>query len=218
MPEKTDTLEDEILDTENLDNQEPDEEEDESSEDTPSESKSSFESRYKDLQGAYTKSQQSNKAMERQLAELSGKVDAFTQMSTVAEGDWLDESGDDDDPDDYWRNDPSVARKAMKRFRKEMADVLEQRDAYIMNEVGKMAPVDSTLKDKIEELRDDPEFQDFPQKALSSIAKKLIGKKVIHRPPGSPGHGKKSAGTKASKVEDSPMFKAMYGSTFEETE
>ena len=216
MPENTDTLDGEILDAEDLNHEEPDNDNDESSEDTPSESEDGFESRYKDLQGAYTKSQQNNKQLERQIAELSGKMDAFVQMNEKPQVDWLDDAGEDDDADDHWRNDPAVARQAMKRFRSEMAELLTERDAYLLQEIGNNTQIDAELKGKMAELSEDPDFQGMPKKALMAVAKKLVGKKVIHTPPGKPGKGRKAGSGKASKIESNPMYQAMYEDYFEE--
>jgi TolA-binding protein len=123
--------------------------------------------------------------MSQQLAELKGQLTTLTALQQQNQKqeevkDWLESI-----EGDKVLEDPASAMKALvQNLRKEIASVLDSRDAYLLSKAG--APkLDAELQAKVEELKADPELADLPEAKLAAMAKRMVvPKKAVMQPRG----------------------------------
>lgn len=159
-----------------------------------------------DTKRAYTKA-----AME--LAELKGRMSAMeTKPTPVPEKDWLDEF-----EDDSLRLNPELAKEMIRKHRQDVVQLLEQRDRFWEGQLKNLDPDVLTMKDRIAELRQDPDYQAFTDKQLAIVAKKQKRSEVVDEEPepvlssGAPGAGRGSGGGGHDvNIRETPLFKKIY--------
>ena len=145
--------------------------------------------------------------LSQQIAELKGSLTTLTQLQQsqqaqkVEAKDWMEELNSDKVVED-----PLAAMKmVVANLRKEIAGVLENRDAYLLSKVGGPR-IDPELQSKVDELKNDPDFADLSDEKLAAIAKKMsIPKKAVMQPRGNiSGSGRTSAqqAKKAGELSD----------------
>lgn len=172
------------------------------------ESDGNWEKRYKDIQSAFTKSQQNNREMELRLARLEGRNETVADKKPTI---W--DKLNSPDLREEMLSDPGVAVDLLKEMASETANVLSARDAYWQDRLDRMQFDTSPDKGQIEQLREIEAFRDLPVSALREIAK-LKGSEQAERrtPPGSLDGGRrpKPSGGKGD-VRSDPMYQRIYG-------
>ena len=160
-----------------------------------------------DTKRAYTKSQM-------ELAELKGRLSAMeTKPPSEPQKDWMEDFGDD-----ALRLNPELVKEMIRKHREEVVGVLRQRDQYWEGQLKNLDPDVLSMKDRIAELRQDPDYQQFTDKQLAIIARKTATAEpeeetVIVRSPGSPagGRGSASGAGKETNIRQSSLYKKIYG-------
>lgn len=137
-----------------------------------------LEKRFKDTQAAFTRIAQEKKALEKELAEVKGKVDAVIAMRGVNEERETEPAPfsylDDDEAVGSLLDDPKNVRDAMKKVVSDVAKILDLRDRAILGELERRDPTTRELGSKIAELRKDPDYEGFSDRQLAVLAKKQI--------------------------------------------
>jgi hypothetical protein len=178
-------------------------------------------SRYKDLQGAYTRSQQELKELRSSLDQLRGEVVATNRNTKLAADEQPTRSWIDDEKiADEVRNDPASVVKLIKTLREEFAQILQMRDAHYEEKMTNFDPAIVSVRETINELKKDPDYKGFNDRQLSVIAKKMKssesdGDSAAARrapPKGAPGGGR-STGQRSQPADftKDPLWKKIYG-------
>lgn len=139
-----------------------------------------LEKRFKDTQAKLTKTATEKAELEKSLAQLTGKVDALVSMSNKSETREAAEDPfkflDDEEEVNNLLDDPKNVAKALKRTLAGIARVLEDRDRFVLGEIDRRDPTVREVREKVEELRKDSDYQGFSDKQLAVIVKKGLVK------------------------------------------
>lgn len=169
-----------------------------------------FQKMFLDTKKAFTKSQM-------ELANLKGQLEVLKTQSVAhpetpkVDTDWLE--------DVDWeavRADPSLVKDMVVNLRNEIADVLRARDSYMEAKLQSADPEIVTYRNKIAELRLDPDYQAFSDKQLAVLARKLSNSTepaAPNKPKGSVGGGSRPVAG-PTDIKDTPLFKKIYGEQF----
>ena len=156
-----------------------------------------------------TKRELTKRAMEN--AELRGKlsgVQEATRPQPKAEVDWLEEVD--------WeavKADPTLVKELIQKNRNEIVGVLQARDALFEQRLQTINPDVVAHRDKIAELKLDPEYAGFSDIQLAVIARKMPtkeGEPAPGKPQGSIGGGSRPA-QKPEDIRKSPLYLQIYG-------
>ena len=182
-----------------------------SAETTPAEEKKADETGIRkaltDTQRAYHKSQM-------ELAALKARIDERDRMNSekpADEKDWLE-----DYSDDQLRLTPEVTKEMIKKHRQEIVGLLQARDEYWKQEMANRDPDVVSARDRIQELRSDPDYAQFTDKQLAVIIRKTSKPEEVTREPvrtsGVPGgRGAPSRGSSNDDIRKSSLYKQIYG-------
>lgn len=171
--------------------------------------------RLKDTQRSFHESQAKLSETTRKLDKLSGRMEALEQSRTpeTAEEvkDWLDEEF----PDDDVAAAPQKTKDMIKRLRKEIGQVLRQRDDYLLSEAEKRAVRKARLtevdEEALQQLRDDPDYEGFSDEQLVTILRKQAKPAYERRlPPKIGGQRPRTQPRDQDDVTKSPLFRMMY--------
>ena len=138
--------------------------------------------RYKDTQAAYTKASQERADLKRQVEALQTQVNTVIQMSGK-DGEKKTPSNpfaflDDESVQEKLLDDPKNIAQAMKQLLYGVAEMVDARDKAFISRIESVDPSVRTMRDKIAELKQDPDYRDFSDSQLAVIAKKQTDKKV----------------------------------------
>lgn len=164
-------------------------------------------------QAEYTKLSQAMAEMRGQM-DLLAKMQAMGKQPQEEQKDVLDSISDDD-----LIENPAKVKEMLRGIRQEMAKVLQERDEYWRNEIGRIAGgrVDPAVAEAMNELRQDPELAGLPDSALKAMATRLAkagGKKLAVRTPTgniAPSRGQPAQGGNGELTAEQKMFLAISG-------
>lgn len=147
----------------------------------------------------------------QELAQMKGALNTLMQLQATqrqqqeVEKDWME-----DLDDEKVISDPKAAMKFVRdQLRKEIAGVLESRDAFLLSKVGN-TNIDPDLKAKVDELKSDPELADLPDSKLVAMAKKMsLPKKAVMKPVGSVASSQRGSSVPSKKAGASDDVKAI---------
>jgi hypothetical protein len=129
----------------------------------------------RDTEAALKERQADYTRLSQQYAELKGNMDMLVKMQSqvkpaVEEKDWLETV----DEDKILEN-PGMVKDLMKQMRREFAAVMQDRDAWMREEIAKArgSTVDPALKAVVEQLKSDPELGDLPEGKLLAMARRM---------------------------------------------
>lgn len=155
----------------------------------------------KDTEAALKERQAEFTRLSQQLAEMKGQLTTLTQLQTQQAKheevkDWMEELNSDNVVEDPL----SAMKMVVNNLRKEIASVLSDRDAFLLSKVNSTSGLDPEIKAKVDELRNDPDFADLPDKSILAMAKKLaVPKKAVMQPRGSISAGSRGAPSRQVK-------------------
>jgi predicted nucleic acid-binding Zn-ribbon protein len=145
-------------------------------------------------------------------AQLEGRLKAMEEMlaskSTPPQDDWLEKIDVE-----TLKDDPVAIRDSLLKMRSEIAQVLKARDSFYEQRLHNLRPEIAAVKDKIAELRTDPDYATFNDDQLAVIAHKVQSTETpAPAPKGGIGGGRRApSGGAEPNIKDSPLFKAIYG-------
>lgn len=129
----------------------------------------------RDTEAALKERQAEYTRLSQQYAELKGNMDMFVKLQSqnkqaVEEKDWLETV----DEDKILEN-PGMVKDLMKQMRREFASVMQDRDAWMREEIAKArgASVDPALRAVVDQLKSDPELSDLPEAKLLALARRM---------------------------------------------
>jgi len=179
-----------------------DTQEEEASKDTPS----IQEKRLAGTEKALQERQREFHEVSRQLAEVKGQMSVLTQQNQPVVKDVLD----DESIAAKLRDDPSAILGLMKQKlaeqQSQFASVLEARDRFYQEQIGKSNPEVIAFKDKIAEFRKDPDLQGFSDQQLVIMAKKSAPRQSYRGAPG----GQRTVQNKSDDVTKSDLWSKLY--------
>lgn len=174
----------------------------EASQDTPS----IQEKRLADTEKALQERQREFHEMSQKLAELKGQMSVMSQQNQPVAKDILD----DEAIAAKLRDDPSAVLGIMKQKlaeqQSQFAGVLEARDRFYQEQISKSDPNVVLMRDKIAEMRKDPDMQAFSDQQLAILAKKSA--KPGYR--GAPGGQRQAQTNRSDDITESDLFKKIY--------
>lgn len=138
--------------------------------------------RLKDTQKKFTQIAQEKAELARQFAMLTGRVDEISRSrekktEEVSPFAYLD----DEKTVGELLDDPKNVRDVLKRTLGVIADMVQTRDQALLGrmvqEIESRDPTIREVKAKIEELKQDPDYDGFSDRQLAVIAKKNVGVK-----------------------------------------
>lgn len=147
-----------------------------------------------DTEAAIKERQAEFTRLSQQLAEMKGQLTTLTQIQSqqakpVEQKDWME----DLDGDKFVQDPITVLKTIIANQRREIAAVLQDRDAYLLGKVGSPR-LDPEVQSKVDELKSDPVFADLPTEKLAAIAAKMIpAKKAVMQPRGNIAAGSRGA-------------------------
>lgn len=174
---------------------------------------------YKNLQSAYTKSNQD-------LGKLQAKVEMLeqSQQKPSEESETVDsilDKLDDDEIRERVDSDPAEAipiikealRGAVGSLEKEFVSALKERDAYYHHQFKERDPAFQQAKDEIEKLREEePAFKNLPDEALMAVVARTKGNQSKSEFRGNPGGGKApQPKRKEEDIKETDLYKMIYG-------
>jgi len=128
-----------------------------------------WQKRYKDSQRHITKIEQENKELRSRMDQLTGRFEQIQQTTPKqTEPDWIDSIDDE-----AIKDDPAKVKELLRRQEAEFVRLLQLRDGAFNERLAALDPSVLSVKDKIDELKKDPDYKGFSDKQLSVIAKKL---------------------------------------------
>ena len=176
---------------------------DEASQDTPS----IQEKRLADTEKALQERQREFHEISRQLAEVKGQMSVYTQQNQPVVKDVLDEDG----IAAKLRDDPSavlgILKQKLAEQQGQFASVLEARDRYYNDLIAKSDPNVVAMREKIAELKKDPDYGTFTDQQLAVIAQKSTPRKQYR---GAPGGSRSGQVEKEADITESTLWKQIY--------
>ncbi len=150
----------------------------------------------KDTQRAYHEAQKTNKILTERLARMEGKLEGM-EVGKPKKEDYQNMENpfafiEDKGLRDKMLDDPGTAVELVDQTVSGLMKVLSMQDKYWQDRFKKVEdmanrPTDPKVNDRIRELREDPDFEDFTDAQLAKLAKKGIGREARAKPREYPG-------------------------------
>ena len=139
-----------------------------------------LEKRFKDTQRKLTEIATEKAELERRLARLEGANEVLSRSERREEPPENPFKFLDDEDQDLL-DDPKNVKSLLKKTIGALAEVLEVRDralsSRLMGEIDARDPTVREVREKISELKRDPDYEGVPDKVLAIIAKKSLVQK-----------------------------------------
>lgn len=164
-----------------------------------------------DTKRAFTKASMEKAEMAGRLSALEEQIRAMSSKETQEnQKDWLEEVNFEE-----LREDPNGLKKVIAMLRGDVANVLQARDNYFETRLKSVNPEINAFKDKIAEMKADPDFADFSDEQLVRLAKRETAKPKQSKAspePASVGGGRRAASTGGgTDIRKSSLYRQIYG-------
>lgn len=162
--------------------------------------------RLADTEAAIKERQREFHELSQKLAELKGQVSEMTRQNQPVVKDTLDDEG----LAAKLRDDPSAVIAIIKERERaqlaQVAGVLEARDRYWQEQIEKSNPEVIAMREKIAELKKDPDLQGFTDQQLAIMARKSEPRAKYRGAPG----GARAEQTREADLTQTDLYKKIY--------
>lgn len=163
--------------------------------------------RLKDTQKAYHEAARERAELKKVVEKLQTQVETVISMGSQKQADEPPDNPfaflDEETLQEKLLEDPKNVTQVIKQVISRMAQVMEVRDRALLGEMERRDPSVAQMRDKINKLREDPDYSEFSDRQLVILAKKQLTKKAEKKEEDDPYPGPMGGGRRVSTSQGS---------------